>query len=66
MSVVKVIEINSSSKRSFEDAVEKGISKASKTVKGIQGAWVNEQKVVVDDGKINEWRVNMKVSFLLD
>lgn len=65
MSVAKVIEINASSKKSFEDAVEKGISKASKTVKGIQGAWVNEQKVVVDDGKIAEWRVNMKVSFLL-
>lgn len=66
MSVAKVIEINASSKKSFEDAIEKGIAKASKTVKGITGAWVKEEKVVVEDGKVTEWRVNMKVSFLLD
>ena len=66
MSVAKVIEINASSKKNFEDAIEKGIGKASKTVKGITGAWVNEEKVVVEDGKVTEWRVNMKVSFLID
>lgn len=66
MSVAKVIEINASSKKSFEDAIEKGIAKASKSVKNISGAWVNEQKVVVEDGKVSEWRVNMKVSFLID
>ena len=66
MSVAKVIEINASSKKNFEDAIEKGIAKASKTVKGITGAWVKEEKVVVEDGKVTEWRVNMKVSFLLD
>ena len=66
MSVAKVIEINASSKKNFEDAVENGISKASKTINNITGAWVNEEKVVVEDGEIKEWRVNMKVSFLID
>lgn len=65
MSVAKVVEINASSKKSFEDAIQKGIAKAAETVKGITGAWVNEQKVVVEDGKVTEWRVNMKVSFIL-
>ncbi|MDA8018011.1 MAG: dodecin family protein [Thermoanaerobaculia bacterium] len=66
MSVAKVIEINASSKKNFEDAIEKGIAKASETVKNITGAWVNEEKVVVKDGKVSEWRVNMKVSFVID
>ncbi|MEM6795073.1 MAG: dodecin family protein [Acidobacteriota bacterium] len=65
MSVAKVIEINSSSTTSFEDAVRTGIATASKTVHGITGAWVNEQKVVVSDGDVTEWRVNLKVSFVL-
>ena len=65
MSIAKVIEISSSSSESFQDAVEKGIAKAHETVKGITGAWVNEQKVMVQDGKVTEWRVNMKVSFVL-
>ncbi|MEL7474415.1 MAG: dodecin family protein [Planctomycetota bacterium] len=65
MSVAKVIEINASSPKSFDHAIEEGIEKASKTISHIKGAWVNEQKVVVNDGKITEYRVNMKVSFLL-
>ena len=66
MSVVKVTEISSSSTTSFQDAIENGIARASKTLRNINGAWVNEEKVVVQDGKITEWRVNMKVSFELD
>lgn len=66
MSVVKVIEISSGSKKSFEDAIERGIRRASKTVKNIHGAWVNEEKVKVVKGKVVEWRVNMKVSFGLE
>jgi dodecin len=67
MSIAKVIELNSSSSRSIEDAVQSGISKCSETVKGIKGAWVNEIKVVTDDaGKINEWRVNLRVSFVVN
>ena len=65
MSVAKVIEITAASKKSFEDAIQTGIERASKTVDDIQGAWVKEQKVVVDRGKVSEYRVDLKVTFLL-
>lgn len=65
MAVAKVIEVSSSSKKSFEDAIELGIAKASETVKDIRGAWVKEQKVVVENGKITDYRVDLKVSFVL-
>lgn len=67
MSVAKVIEINSSSKKSMEDAVQSGIKKAAESVKNIKGAWINEIKVVTsDDGSIIEWRTNMKINFIVD
>ena len=66
MSVAKVTEIISSSKKSFDDAVENGIERASKTLKGITGAWVADQKVTVEDGKIAEYRVVLKVTFVLE
>ena len=66
MSVVKVTEITSSSNTSFDDAVRDGIARASKTLRGIKGAWVQEQTVQVQDGNVTEYRVNMKVSFVLD
>ena len=56
MSVAKVIEINAASNESFEDAINAGISKASETVHNIRGAWVKEQQVTVEDGKIAEYR----------
>jgi len=65
MSVAKVTEISSSSTESFEDAIKAGIKRADKTPDRIQGAWVNEMKVKVDDGEIIEYRVNMKVTFVL-
>lgn len=65
MSVAKVTEITSSSTRSFEDAVRKGIERASETLEGIQGAWIKEQKVVVNEDAISEYRVDMKVTFVL-
>jgi len=65
MSVAKVIEITATSSRSFQDAVEAGIARASKTVEEIQGAWVKDQEIVVKAGKISEYRVRMKVTFLL-
>ncbi len=65
MSVAKVTEIISSSSKSFDDAVETGIKRASKTLKGITGAWVSDQKVTVNDGKIEEYRVVLKVTFIL-
>ena len=66
MSVAKVTEISSSSSKSFEDAIQQGITRAGKTIHGMQSAWVNEQKVVISDGQVTEWRVNMKVTFVLD
>ncbi|MGN6534694.1 MAG: dodecin family protein [Mesorhizobium sp.] len=66
MSVARVTEITSSSKISFQDALEKGIERASKTLKNVKGAWVQEQKVEVADGKIVAYRVNMKVTFVLE
>lgn len=66
MSVAKVTEISSSSPESFQDAIEKGIARASKTIRNITGAWVQEEKMVVEGGRVTEWRVNMKVSFILE
>jgi flavin-binding protein dodecin len=66
MSVAKVIEINASSSKGVEDAVQHGLSKAAESVKNIKGAWVNEIKVVTDnDGNVQEWRVNLRVSFIV-
>ena len=66
MSVAKVTEITASSTVSFEDALKQGIARADKTLKNVEGAWVQEQKVVVRDGQIAEYRVNMKVTFVLE
>jgi dodecin len=67
MTVAKIIEINASSTSGIEDAVRNGLKKCSESVKNIKGAWVNETKVVTDDqGNVTEWRVNMKVSFVVD
>jgi dodecin len=65
MTVAKILEITSSSKKSFEDAISQGIARASETVSDIQGAWVQDQKVVVSKGKVTEFRVVMKVTFVL-
>lgn len=66
MSVAKVIEINAASKTSVEDAVRTGLKKVAETVKGIQGVWISETKVVTDaSGNITEWRVNLRVTFLV-
>jgi len=65
MAVAKVTEIISSSPKSFEDAVQKGIERADKTLKNIKGAWVSGQKVEVEKGKITEYRVTMRVTFVL-
>jgi flavin-binding protein dodecin len=65
MSVARVTEITSSSNVSFQDALEKGIERANKTLTNVKGAWVQEQKVEVEDGRIVAYRVNMKVTFVL-
>jgi hypothetical protein len=63
--VAKVIELTASSPKSIEDAVENGIRRADTTLDNVEGAWVQDIKCVVKNGKVAEWRVNMKVTFLL-
>ncbi|MDH3637959.1 MAG: dodecin family protein [Gammaproteobacteria bacterium] len=65
MTVARVTEITSTSKKSFEDAVAEGVKRADKTLKQIKGAWVKDQEVVVDKGKVVEYRVKLKVTFVL-
>ncbi len=66
MTVAKVIELTASSTKSIEDAVQSGLHKCAESVKNIKGAWVNELKVVTgDDGSIREWRVNLRVTFVV-
>ncbi len=65
MSVAKTIEINASSPRSFRDATEKGIARAAETVDGISGAWISEQKVLIENGAIVAYRVTLRLTFVL-
>ena len=66
MSVAKVVEVTSTSSKNFEDAIQAGIKRASKTIDTIQGAWVNELKVDVNkSGKVSAYRVNLKIPFVL-
>ena len=65
MTVARTTEITASSSKSFEDAVKKGIRRYAKTIDNVEGAWIKEQKVVISDGEISEFRVTLKVSFVL-
>ncbi len=66
MTVARVTEIIASSPSSFEEAVKQGIARATKTLKQVQGAWVQDQKVVVTNGAVSEFRVTLKVTFVLE
>jgi flavin-binding protein dodecin len=66
MSVARVVEISSMSPKSFEDAVAQGIQRANKTLRNVKSAWVKEQEAEVNDGKIVNYKVNLKVTFVLD
>lgn len=66
MSVAKNIEITSTSATSFEDAINRGIERASRTINNIRGAWIKEQKINVDGGKVSEYQVMMILTFVLD
>lgn len=66
MSVARVTEISASSEKSFDDAVSSGVKRANKTLKNITSAWVKDQSVVVKKGKISEYRVLLKVTFILE
>ena len=65
MSVAKVIELSSTSTQSFEDAIQKGVDRACQTLKGVQGAWVKEQQVSIENNKISNYRVNLMITFIL-
>lgn len=66
MSVAKITEIQASSKKSFEDAINSGIARADKTLRNVSGAWIKSQKVTIEKGKVTEYRVLMKVTFVLN
>lgn len=65
MSVARVTEITASSRKSFEDAMKSGLKRATQTLKNVQAAWIASQEVVLKDDKISEYRVRMKVTFIL-
>jgi flavin-binding protein dodecin len=65
MSVARVTEIISGSKKGFQDAIDKGIKRANKTLKGVSGVWVKDQSVLLTDGEVTEYRVVLKVTFVL-
>jgi flavin-binding protein dodecin len=66
MSVAKVTEISSTSNTSFEDAIQQGLARAGKTIRGIRSAWIKEQQVRIEAGRITEYQVNMMLTFVLD
>ena len=66
MSVAKIIELTATSPESFEDACRQGVTKANETLRNIQGVWVDGQEVIVEDGKVKEFHVHLKVTFLLE
>ena len=65
MAVARVTEIISASSKSFDDAIQSGVKRANQTLKNLRGAWVQDQKLVIDKGKIAEYRVTLKVTFVL-
>ena len=66
MTVAKVSEITSTSSKGFEDAIQKGIKRASKTLKNITGAWIADQEVEIEKGRVTTYRVRMRVTFVLE
>lgn len=66
MAVARVTEISTTSTKSFEDAIQQGLDRAAKTVRNIRGAWIKEQHVRCDNGKIVDYQVNMMITFVLD
>lgn len=66
MTVARVTEISATSTESFDDAVKQGIERAAKTLRGITGAWVKDQNVMIENGRVSEFRVNLSVTFLLE
>ena len=66
MAVARVTEISSTSTQGFEDAIARGIARATKTLRNVKSAWIKEQRVEIEDGRISEYQVNLLVTFVLD
>ena len=66
MSVARVTELSSTSEKSFEDAIRQGLERATKSLRGVTSAWIKEQRVALQDGKIKHYQVNMQVTFVLN
>ena len=66
MSIARITEISSTSKESFEDAIQSGVARATRTLRNVRSAWVKEQQIRIDGGKIVEYQVNLMITFVLD
>ena len=66
MSIARITEISSTSKKSFEDAIQSGVTRATQTLRNVRSAWVKEQQIQIEDGKIAEYQVNLMITFVLD
>jgi flavin-binding protein dodecin len=66
MSVARVTEISAVSEKSFEDAIQQGIARATKTLRNVEGAWIKDQNVMIEDGNIVGYKVNLEVTFVLE
>jgi flavin-binding protein dodecin len=66
MSVAKVTELNATSTKSFEDAIQQAINRATKTLRNVKGAWIKEQRVAIENNQISEYQVNVLITFILD
>jgi dodecin len=66
MSVATVTEISAISEKGFEDAVQQGIARATKTLRNVEGAWIKDQNVMIEDGNIKGYKVNLEVTFMLE
>lgn len=66
MSIARITEISSTSTKSFEDAIQSGVSRATATLRNVRSAWVKEQQIRIDNGKIVEYQVNLMITFVLD
>jgi flavin-binding protein dodecin len=66
MSIARITEISSTSEKSFEDALQRGVTRATQTLRNVRSAWVKEQQVRIEGGKITEYQVNLMITFVLD
>lgn len=66
MPVARVTEVSSTSTESFEDAIKQGVERANRSLRNVEGAWVKEQEVRIRDGQITDYKVNLKITFILD